>query len=317
MWVATEKPRGCSKHPGERQSRRSSGATDCKGIISPRTSAVQTPTTRMTATARTRTGGMAVFHDRLAALGFGSYADYLAADHWKDFKRQYRESGRPRTCAVCGGGPVQLHHHDYSRLGSEAVTDVTPLCRDHHVAVHGWLKANGKMVNATHKAVAALKDGAVVRPRMTAAEGKALGLSKRDAKRQKKDKKKRKPPPAVLSKKAAAKEAARLAFEPHRVQLESLLRRSAIRAGQYDAAVATLNVELAEKFIAQGRKRLRRLADPAPKQEKWYSFKSKRRATTPFQPNARAEPDRDSRRWLQYVRQLKGAAKKEESTVPV
>jgi hypothetical protein len=260
---------------------------------------------------------MAVFHDRLAALGFGSYADYLAADHWKDFKQQYRESGRPRTCAVCGGGLVQLHHHDYSRLGSESLDDVTPLCREHHAAVHGWLKANGKMVNATHKAVAALKDGAVVRPRMTAAEGKALGLSKRDAKRQKKDKKKRKPPPAVLSKKAAAKEAARLAFEPYRIELDSLLRRSAIRGGQFRIAVESLNAELAEKFIAQGRERIqkgiridRKCPNPAP-------FKSKRRATTPFQPNARAEPDRDSRRWLQYVRQLKGAEKKEEPTVPV
>jgi hypothetical protein len=44
MWVATEKPRECSKHSGARQSRRSSEATDCKGIISLRTSAEQTPT---------------------------------------------------------------------------------------------------------------------------------------------------------------------------------------------------------------------------------------------------------------------------------
>jgi hypothetical protein len=96
---------------------------------------------------------MSLFSDRLAALGFASYDDYLASNHWKQFKEVYRSSGLSLVCAVCGCKPVQLHHTTYVRLGSELPTDVTPLCREHHKDVHEWLKTNASMVNATHKAI--------------------------------------------------------------------------------------------------------------------------------------------------------------------
>jgi len=97
------------------------------------------------------------FLERLAALGFKTYAEYLASDHWKGVKRRYRKRGRRMVCEVCGSRRIQLHHHNYSRLGKEKMGDLTPLCRGHHKAVHEWLKANGKPVNATCKAVEVLR----------------------------------------------------------------------------------------------------------------------------------------------------------------
>lgn len=96
------------------------------------------------------------FKDRLASLGFSSYEDYLASGHWQDFKARYRKSGLPIRCAVCGASPVQLHHHNYERLGSETFDDVTLLCRQHHVEIHQLLKDRHWPVGRTARLVAEL-----------------------------------------------------------------------------------------------------------------------------------------------------------------
>lgn len=101
---------------------------------------------------------MSRFMNRLMELGFATYADYLASDHWREFKERYRSSGRSLLCAVCSCKPIQLHHHTYKRLGCEKLEDVTPLCRDHHNAVHDWLKANcHNFVDQTDRAIAFLR----------------------------------------------------------------------------------------------------------------------------------------------------------------
>ena len=39
---------------------------------------------------------------------------------------------------------MQLHHHTYDRVGgSELLTDLRPLCDDHHSAVHAYQKHHG------------------------------------------------------------------------------------------------------------------------------------------------------------------------------
>ena len=101
---------------------------------------------------------MSKFKDKLKALGFENYEEYLASPHWQDFKERYRDSVRRQHCAVCCGKPVQLHHHTYERLGAEELSDVIPLCRDHHTSVHEWLKANYRgNVHRTEEAVAHLR----------------------------------------------------------------------------------------------------------------------------------------------------------------
>lgn len=125
------------------------------------------------------------FKERLANLGHATYGDYLRSDHWRAFRAAYLRSGGVRRCAVCGAGRVQLHHHTYVRLGREEMGDVTPLCRTHHVAVHEWLKASGRVfVGHTHEAVAALGGVPVrrmKRPKANKGMGKASRLAIRKA----------------------------------------------------------------------------------------------------------------------------------------
>lgn len=69
-----------------------------------------------------------------------SYQDYLKSNHWHVFrKRAFRHYGR--KCYVCGTeeGEIHLHHNNYSRLGGELLSDVIPLCDEHHRMFHGVL----------------------------------------------------------------------------------------------------------------------------------------------------------------------------------
>ncbi len=101
---------------------------------------------------------MSKFSDNLIRLGFASYAGYLRSARWTAFKATYAQSNRPKTCAVCDSKSIQLHHHDYTRLGKEVPTDVTPLCRGHHIAVHELLKLLSKSVFFTSAAIACIRE---------------------------------------------------------------------------------------------------------------------------------------------------------------
>src|SRR4051795_8085460 len=46
------------------------------------------------------------FHQKIEALGYRSYNDYLSGEHWQDFRGRYKASTRPQTCAVCGVSSV-------------------------------------------------------------------------------------------------------------------------------------------------------------------------------------------------------------------
>jgi hypothetical protein len=68
------------------------------------------------------------------------YAAYIASEHWLDVKRRYRASRLPQCCLVCGCKSVDLHHRTYKRFGREHLTDLVPLCRDHHDECHRVIK---------------------------------------------------------------------------------------------------------------------------------------------------------------------------------
>jgi hypothetical protein len=97
------------------------------------------------------------FSKQLAALGFGTYSEYLASPHWKHFRARYKKAGLPLACAVCGASSICLHHHTYVRLGQETLEDVTPLCRSCHTDVHITLKAGPKFVEFTFWAIEVLQ----------------------------------------------------------------------------------------------------------------------------------------------------------------
>jgi hypothetical protein len=112
------------------------------------------------------------FRERLNKLGFDTYGEYLSSPHWLAFRESYRRSGQSMRCRVCSKRRIQLHHRSYFNLGREQFADVVPLCRDHHTAVHEWLKANRLYVQDTDAAVATLRgEKVVVRPRVPKRKG--------------------------------------------------------------------------------------------------------------------------------------------------
>lgn len=76
------------------------------------------------------------FWTRLRALGYGSYPEYLASEHWQDVQRRFWASRLAERCAGCKGRPTQIHHRTYKRLGQEWLNDLVAVCRDCHVAIH-------------------------------------------------------------------------------------------------------------------------------------------------------------------------------------
>lgn len=96
------------------------------------------------------------FKDRLSALGFSSYGDYLKSGHWLLFKEKIK--GRKRRCPVCGSDKnLEIHHKTYERLGCENKGDVVCLCPAHHDDVHAWLKEENQSVEATDRAIASIR----------------------------------------------------------------------------------------------------------------------------------------------------------------
>ena len=80
------------------------------------------------------------FRESLKNLGYDSYNEYLASDHWQALKERYRASQRPQKCLCCGSEKYELHHTTYERLGREWLKDLIPLCRQHHEDYHQYLK---------------------------------------------------------------------------------------------------------------------------------------------------------------------------------
>lgn len=72
----------------------------------------------------------------LKKLGFRSYRQYLLSMVWESKKKQYRTTGLPQECGVCGDPQVDLHHRTYKTLGQERMTDLVPLCQEHHQDAH-------------------------------------------------------------------------------------------------------------------------------------------------------------------------------------
>jgi hypothetical protein len=95
--------------------------------------------------------GVRSIPSRLAELGFGSYREYLASEHWKDLKRRFfasklisRNSADMFCCGACGETDVRLsvHHRTYKRLGREWLMDLMAVCDGCHETIH----ENGKNV---------------------------------------------------------------------------------------------------------------------------------------------------------------------------
>jgi hypothetical protein len=79
-----------------------------------------------------------VLHDGLRERQPMPYAEYLQSRHWSIVRAKVLLAAHYR-CRNCGdGGPLQVHHTDYSHLWYEWDTDVVCLCATCHALEHGW-----------------------------------------------------------------------------------------------------------------------------------------------------------------------------------
>ena len=82
--------------------------------------------------------------ERLRIMGYRTYADYIASDHWADIRRRWRAKHPDARCERCGAERYQLHHLNYRRLGLEPTPgDIIPLCGECHTKEHHRLATTG------------------------------------------------------------------------------------------------------------------------------------------------------------------------------
>lgn len=97
----------------------------------------------------------------LRRLRLASYSDYLASEHWRQFRAEYYHSAtcqnikarfgeyRCEFCFTCG--PLNLHHMTYERLGKELPSDVVLVCSSCHLAIHDYYNSTrATLFEATH-----------------------------------------------------------------------------------------------------------------------------------------------------------------------
>ena len=74
---------------------------------------------------------------KLEKLGCKTYSDYLKTEHWKTLKKAFISSDTPKHCSSCHTKKkLSIHHNIYKRLGQEASSDLTYLCRRCHYDLH-------------------------------------------------------------------------------------------------------------------------------------------------------------------------------------
>lgn len=100
------------------------------------------------------------FTARLQSLGFNTYKEYLASDHWSEFSKSYRQSpDTPKVCRCCGFNSFQLHHKTYERLGNESFDDIAPMCRYCHKELHKAAKKYKISISNIDECIKAVQQG--------------------------------------------------------------------------------------------------------------------------------------------------------------
>jgi hypothetical protein len=79
-----------------------------------------------------------------------AYELFIGSPDWAAIKSRYRKSDLPQTCIVCGTADgLHLHHTTYERFGGgELLTDLMPLCGEHHM---GWHRRDGKCLTPSEQ----------------------------------------------------------------------------------------------------------------------------------------------------------------------
>lgn len=73
---------------------------------------------------------------KLKKLGHETYDQYISSAHWIKFKEEVLDTLFYNGCIACDYPLFDFHHLTYRRLGNECLSDVIPLCKRCHDAVH-------------------------------------------------------------------------------------------------------------------------------------------------------------------------------------
>ncbi|HEU4682959.1 MAG TPA: HNH endonuclease signature motif containing protein [Nitrospira sp.] len=121
--------------------------------------------------ARRRPQRISEFHEKLKSLGFKSYQEYLASEHWISLRKRYWQSKLPKRCHGCGlTQGLQLHHRKYARLGEERLNDLILVCSDCHREIHAYEKRTGQNMWGVTNIVLRAKRKALKNQREAAAQ---------------------------------------------------------------------------------------------------------------------------------------------------
>jgi 5-methylcytosine-specific restriction endonuclease McrA len=67
----------------------------------------------------------------------GNYKAYLDSAAWANTKRAFKLQHKTGSCELCGSSKgLNVHHHTYTRVGQERLTDLALLCTLCHEKVH-------------------------------------------------------------------------------------------------------------------------------------------------------------------------------------
>src|SRR6185436_6516480 len=96
--------------------------------------------------------------NRLKALGYSSYREYLLSTHWAQIWATFYRSLPPgvKRCAACGlsGVKLSVHHRTYRRLGRERNRDLVLVCGECHWQIHFGIGYSKNLKLATMLVVA-------------------------------------------------------------------------------------------------------------------------------------------------------------------
>ena len=82
------------------------------------------------------------------------YKEYLTSEDWRKVKKKV-SYWLGSKCLICGKGKIDTHHKTYKRVFKEdPKTDLVPLCRKHHFAIHNMSREeNMNLWNVTNREI--------------------------------------------------------------------------------------------------------------------------------------------------------------------
>lgn len=95
-------------------------------------------------------------------LGFASYIEYLASDHWQDVRHHFLTRGK--VCEICEKEySLQVHHRNYRWIGRELESEASKhsmqvLCHRCHEAIHKLRKTGLNNQSATYRLLKAQRE---------------------------------------------------------------------------------------------------------------------------------------------------------------